>query len=191
MEFSRQEYWSGWPFLSSGDLPNPEIDPRSPTLQVDSLLAEPPGKPFLCYKLPNLNRLKQQIFIITHNLWGSGNQEYLSCVAVLDHQATVEVLTRATITCRLDCGQSPCMDLSSWHASWLPPERVIQETKGKLRCFSSQSQKWHASPSATFYSLGAGSWVQPTLKKERNQFPFLKRRNIKDLVDIFSYHHNL
>ena len=61
MEFSRQEYWSGWPFFSSGDLPDPEIDPRSPALQVDSLLAEPPGKSFLCYKLPNLNRLKQQI----------------------------------------------------------------------------------------------------------------------------------
>ena len=184
MEFFRQEYWSGWPFLSSGDLPDPEIDPRSPALQVDSLLAEPLGKPFLCYSLPNLNRLKQQMFIITHNVWGSGNQEYLSWV-VLDHQAVVEVLTRAPVTCRLDCGQSPCVDLSSWHASWLPPERVIQETKTKLWRFSSRSQKWHTSPSATFCSLGAGSWVQPTLKGERNQFPFLKKRNIKDLVDIF------
>ena len=106
MEFSRQEYWSGWPFFSSGDLPDPEIDPRSPALQVDSLLAEPPGKSFLCYKLPNLNRLKQQIFIITHNVWGSGNQEYLSWV-VLGHQAVVEVLTRATVTCRLDCARAP------------------------------------------------------------------------------------
>ena len=45
MEFSRPEYWSGWPFLSLGDLPNPGIEPRSPTLQADSLPAEPPGKP--------------------------------------------------------------------------------------------------------------------------------------------------
>ena len=44
MEFSRQEYWSGLPFLSPGDLPNTEIKPRSPALQVDSLPAEPPGK---------------------------------------------------------------------------------------------------------------------------------------------------
>ena len=36
-EFSRPEYWSGWPFPSPGDLPNPGIKPRSPTLQVDSL----------------------------------------------------------------------------------------------------------------------------------------------------------
>ena len=45
MEFSRPEYWSGWPFPSPGDLPNPGIKPRSPALQVYSLLAEPQGKP--------------------------------------------------------------------------------------------------------------------------------------------------
>ena len=45
MEFSRQEYWSGEPFPSPGDLPNPGIKPRSPALQGDSLPAEPPGKP--------------------------------------------------------------------------------------------------------------------------------------------------
>ena len=43
--FSRQEYWSGQPFPSPGDLPNPGIEPRSPTLQVDSLPSEPQGKP--------------------------------------------------------------------------------------------------------------------------------------------------
>ena len=35
--FSRQEYWSGLPFLSPGDLPNPGIKPRSPALQADAL----------------------------------------------------------------------------------------------------------------------------------------------------------
>ena len=45
MEFSRPEYWSGKPFPSPGDLPNPAIKPRSPALQVDSLPAEPQGKP--------------------------------------------------------------------------------------------------------------------------------------------------
>ena len=45
MEFSRKEYWSGWPFPSPGDLPNPGIEPRSPTMQVDSLPFEPPRKP--------------------------------------------------------------------------------------------------------------------------------------------------
>ena len=45
MDFFRPEYWSGQPFSSPGDLPNPEGEPRSPTLQEDSLPAEPPGKP--------------------------------------------------------------------------------------------------------------------------------------------------
>ena len=40
MRFSRQEYWSGLPFPSIGDLPNPEIEPRSPALQADSFPAE-------------------------------------------------------------------------------------------------------------------------------------------------------
>ena len=45
MEFSRQEYWSGLPFLSPGDLSNPGIEPRSPALQADSLPSKPPRKP--------------------------------------------------------------------------------------------------------------------------------------------------
>ena len=45
MGFSRQEYWSGLPFPSPGDLPDPGIEPRSPTLQADALTSEPPGKP--------------------------------------------------------------------------------------------------------------------------------------------------
>ena len=44
MEFSRQEYWSGLPFPSPGDLPNPGIEPRSPALQTDALPSEPLGK---------------------------------------------------------------------------------------------------------------------------------------------------
>ena len=45
MGFCRQEYWSGLPFSSSGDLPDPGIETGSPTLQAASL-PEPPGKPW-------------------------------------------------------------------------------------------------------------------------------------------------
>ena len=44
MGFSSQEYWSGLPCPPPGDLPSPGIEPRSPALQVDSLLSKPPGK---------------------------------------------------------------------------------------------------------------------------------------------------
>ena len=44
MGFSRQEYSSGLPFPSPGDLPSPGIEPGSPALQADALTSEPPGK---------------------------------------------------------------------------------------------------------------------------------------------------
>ena len=45
MEYSRLEYWSGWPYPSPGDLPNPGIKLRSPALEADSLPSEPQGSP--------------------------------------------------------------------------------------------------------------------------------------------------
>ena len=45
MGFSRQEDWSGLAFPSQGHLPDPGIEPRSPALQADALISEPPGKP--------------------------------------------------------------------------------------------------------------------------------------------------
>ena len=50
MKFSRQEYWSGLPFPSPGDLPNSGIEPKSPALQVDSLPSKPPvlWRTYLC-----------------------------------------------------------------------------------------------------------------------------------------------
>ena len=49
MGFSKQESWSGLPFLSPGDLSHPGIEPRSPALQEDSLASEPPRK-LILYK---------------------------------------------------------------------------------------------------------------------------------------------
>ena len=45
----RQEYWSGLPFPSPGDLPDPEIEPGSPALEADALTSEPPGKQTFIY----------------------------------------------------------------------------------------------------------------------------------------------
>ena len=73
MEFSRPEYWSGLPFPSPGDLPNPGIELKSPTLRVDSLPAEPPGKP----KNAGVYLL-QRIFLTQESNWG-----FLSCRQIL------------------------------------------------------------------------------------------------------------
>ena len=67
MEFSKPEYWSGQPFPSPGDLPNPGIKPRSPTLQEDSLLAESGGKPKNT-EVGSLTLL-QQIFLTEESNW--------------------------------------------------------------------------------------------------------------------------
>ena len=55
MEFSRQEYCSGLPFPSPGDLPNPRIEPGSSALQADSLPFELTGKP--CCMKYNINSI--------------------------------------------------------------------------------------------------------------------------------------
>ena len=47
MGFFRQEYWSGLPFPSPGDLPNRRIEPGFPALGADALTSEPPGKTLL------------------------------------------------------------------------------------------------------------------------------------------------
>ena len=53
MKFSRPKYWRGEPFPSPGDLPNPGIEPRTPSLQADSLSSEPPGKNFIRIRQTN------------------------------------------------------------------------------------------------------------------------------------------
>ena len=52
MGFSSQQYWSRLPFSSPGDFPDPGIGLRSPAMQADSLLSEPPGEPECVCKGP-------------------------------------------------------------------------------------------------------------------------------------------
>ena len=56
MGFSKQDYWSGLPFFSPENLLDPGMEPRSPALQADSSLPEPPGKPLLL--LSHLSRVR-------------------------------------------------------------------------------------------------------------------------------------
>ena len=76
MEFSRQEYWSGLPFPSPGDLPNPGIEPRYPELQADSLPSElqwTPGR--LLYVLYTKSaKLLHSVFIHLTVIQGSEGQ---------------------------------------------------------------------------------------------------------------------
>ena len=77
MEYSRKEYWSGLPFPSPEDLPNPEIKRRSPTWQADSLPAEPPGKP----KNSGVDSLSllHWVFLIQELNWGLLHCRWILC----------------------------------------------------------------------------------------------------------------
>ena len=60
MEFFRQEYWSGLPFPSSEDLPDPGIEPTSPALAGEFFTTEPPGKPkLLCIHFLKKDKITQ------------------------------------------------------------------------------------------------------------------------------------
>ena len=64
MEFSRQKYWSGQPFPSPGDLPNPGIEPRYPTVQMGFFTSESPGKlmlPLTCSIMSASNPLYDRL----------------------------------------------------------------------------------------------------------------------------------
>ena len=87
MEFSRQEYWSGLPFPSPGDFPDPGIEPRFPALQADALPTEPPGKPLtlgrstsnfrftlLLYLVPNLTVLFKEDYVLIEGRRRRGRQ---------------------------------------------------------------------------------------------------------------------
>ena len=65
MGFSRQEYWSGLPFPSPGDLPDPGITPGSSELQADSLPSEPPEKPDLCLLAPPIHKTLGPLMTVT------------------------------------------------------------------------------------------------------------------------------
>ena len=62
MRFPRQEYWSGLPFPSPGDLPDPRIEPGSPALQVVSLRTEPPGRSLVYHIIKNTSPFFSQDF---------------------------------------------------------------------------------------------------------------------------------
>ena len=85
MEFSRQEHWSGLPFPSPEDLPDPGIEPRSPTLQADALTSAPPGN-VGCHFLLQRIFPAQGCNLLLSGIFCLGRQ-------ILDQGATWEALT--------------------------------------------------------------------------------------------------
>ena len=78
MGFSRQEYWSGLPFSSPGDIPKPGIKPRSPAWEADALPSEPRGKPDPLKAFPNIYPFRHPALLChPHVLSPARNQNQL------------------------------------------------------------------------------------------------------------------
>ena len=75
-----QEYWSGLPCHPLGDLPKPGMEPRSPALQADSLLSEPPGKPILKKKIHYYHSYTAQVPSLLLSPFAKVNSESFSSV---------------------------------------------------------------------------------------------------------------
>ena len=69
MGFSRQDYWSGLPFPSPGDLPDPGIEPRSPALEADALTSEPPGRQWMWQR----EKMKRVLISLRKNVMDPDN----------------------------------------------------------------------------------------------------------------------
>ena len=77
MEFPRQEYWSGLPFPSPGDLPDPGIEPGSLSLQADGLPSEPPGVP-IRFRVERIQRINRSCKPYLSRNTSSVNKHFLS-----------------------------------------------------------------------------------------------------------------
>ena len=164
MEFSRPEYWSGQPFPSPRDLPNPGIEPRSPALQADSLPAKPPGKP-KNIGVGNLSFL-QQIFPTQES-----NRGLLHCKWILyqlSQRSSIWCGFRIMCVCVCVCVCVRILSHSVVSDSLRPPWTVAYQaplSKGILQarilewvvmpCFrgSSQARDWTRSPALQADSL--------------------------------------
>ena len=99
MGFSRQEYWSGLPFPSPGDLPNPGIEPGFPALEADALTSESPGKP--PREAPSIVSAKYTVLIYCTCHFQSGSLFILAASVCRSLQCLISSLTQGpeVVTC--------------------------------------------------------------------------------------------
>ena len=118
--FSRQEFWSRLPCPPPEDLPNPGIEPRSPTFQANSLPSEPPGK-------PKNTRVGSLSFLQGNFLTQESNQGFLqvdSLLAELHGKPTYRIVSTKKILCVPPI--HPLLPFNGNHRSFFPIYLVLR-----------------------------------------------------------------
>jgi len=116
MEFSRQEYWSGLPFPSPADLPDPEIEPRYPALQADSLPSEPPGrqttKHLNCFSpsLPTSTQIST-LWALRFQWWSRKNSKQKEGKYDIDHLCLYRLIPPTVLLLRESSNANPLLFL--------------------------------------------------------------------------------
>ena len=99
MGFSRQAYWSGLPFPSRGDLPDPRIGPGSPALQVDALPYEPPRKPSHGKGIINFRSNSCPFLLLIGSKTANQNQKNFESLLVWFYSLLYEYMPRCSFSC--------------------------------------------------------------------------------------------
>ena len=122
MGFSRQEYWSGLPFHSPGDLPDPGIEPGSPEFQADAVTAEPPGKPV------DISNMKH---VINFDL-PSDIEEYVHCIGCIGCVGYLGLATSLPRVCwifLLKLNRKCYFGYKTWHMNTTTRVAVMDDPK--------------------------------------------------------------
>ena len=131
MGFSSQEYWSELPFPSSGDLPNPGVEPESPTQQADALLSDPSGKRRPLVKEKRVKE-KRVIYDLTENIKQGRQGQGASLVVHIIKSLSAMWETRSL-------GQEePLKKEMATHSSTLSWKIPWAEEPGRLQSMASQ-----------------------------------------------------
>ena len=179
IRFPRQEYWSGLPYPSSGDLPNPGIKPRSPSLQVDSWPTELSGKPPISIimnffaKWPISLNLSNIFFI--QILAISNNSYYWLYHLLIDHHAYAMHISHHQVF--KVCVRFGVLFLFSWWRNWglkklcgLEHTTVKQGAQMWIRCAKS-SCSWPPSHPASTSSQNKWTAFFPYFKTLPGRHP--------------------
>ena len=133
MQFSRPEYWNGWPFPSPGHLPDPGIEPGSPALQADSLPAELPRKPSISIKLIKIKKAQFRFgprTVVGSSRWLSFF--FSCCVYPLNELKGIRIsalqagkLYHTTLECQKCVVTGPCVCMELIKTPFLIQARLI------------------------------------------------------------------